>query len=52
MQSVPHRMTRETHLTRVDGDSVLVLRVIAQDAGYVGPEFLDFHAAAAEDPYQ
>jgi hypothetical protein len=29
LQSVPHRMTGESHLTDVDGEHILLLRVIA-----------------------
>jgi hypothetical protein len=49
MQRVLHRIAGETHLTRVDGNSVFVLRRAAQGAGYVGFELSHFRAAAAED---
>jgi hypothetical protein len=52
LQNVPHPMAVEPKLARVAGHGVLVLRVVAQGAGYVGFELMEFGAAAAEDPYQ
>jgi hypothetical protein len=49
---VLHRMAGKLHLTRVDGDSVFVLRIVAQRAGYVGLELLDFRRAESKDPRQ